>query len=690
MSRVLIVDDSAENCYLLQALLTGMGHEVDTARDGAEALAAARSTPPDLVVSDILMPKMDGFALCRAWRADDRLAAIPFMFYTATYTEPKDEAFALGLGADCFVVKPQDPEVLAGSIAALLEKARASSSEGPGRTRVDPAFDSELDFVKKHRDRVSRKLADKMAELERANTELHRYLSEMLLAKEALRESEGRYRSLVAQSPDGIFLVDLNGRFLAVNETICRKLGFSEAEMLAKSLWEIVPESQWATHRSRLARIVSGEVLDDTVEYSVRDKNGRLVPVEVRSAPYRSHDQVVGFQGIARDITERKVADEERARLEEQLRHAQKMEAVGRLAGGVAHDFNNLLQAMLSQVELVRGRNAESEHLAAGLAEFEAQVRRGSALTRQLLLFARRETARPEPLDLNEVVDGAATLLRHLLRANIVLTIDLAREPLPVTADHGQLDQVLVNLAVNAADAMPGGGQLTIRTGREGPARVFFSVGDTGSGIAAEIRGRIFEPFFTTKESGRGTGLGLAVVDGIVRNHDGTLELESTEGEGSTFKVVLHRAAPGGRAGERAGAPILGELATGSGERILLVEDEDGTREGLRDTLIALGYQVVAVGSGDEASALAPEPAFDLLLTDLMLPGVPGPQLAASLQHRWPTLEVILMSGYAEDEVIRRGVSAGKVRFLQKPFDMATLAGEVRTALAARASGAEA
>ena len=688
MSRVLIVDDSAQNCYLLQALLTGMGHEVDTARDGAEALAVAHSTPPDLVVSDILMPKMDGFALCRAWRADDRLAAIPFMFYTATYTEPKDEAFALGLGADRFVVKPQDPEVLAGSIAALLDKAKASSSGDPGRIRAGPATDSELDFVKEHRDRISRKLADKMAELERANTELHRYLSEMLLAKEALRESEERYRTLVAQSPDGIFLVDLNGRFLAVNETICRQLGFSEAEMLAKSLWEIVPEAQWETHRTRLARIVSGEVLDDTVEYSVRDRTGKLVPVEVRSAPYRNRDQVVGFQGIARDITERKAADQERARLEDQLRHAQKMEAVGRLAGGVAHDFNNLLQAMLSQVELVRARNAGREHVAASLAELEAQVRRGSALTRQLLLFARRETARPEHLDLNEVVDGTAALLRHLLRANIVLTINLAGEPLPVTADHGQLDQVLVNLAVNAADAMPGGGQLTICTGCEGPAGVFFSVGDTGSGIAAEIREKIFEPFFTTKESGRGTGLGLSVVDGIVRNHGGTLELESTVGEGSTFKVVLRRAAPGGRAAGRAGAPVLGELAAGSGERILLVEDEDGARGVLRDTLIALGYEVVAVGSGNEADALAAEPSFDLLLTDLMLPGVPGPQLAASLQRRWPTIEVILMSGYAEDEMIRRAASAGTVRFLQKPFDMATLAREVRAALDARASAA--
>ena len=501
-----------------------------------------------------------------------------------------------------------------------------------------------------------------------------RDISERRRVEAALRESEERYRTLVAHSPDGIFLVDLKGNFLSVNETICRELGFSEAEMLSMSIWDIVPERHWETHKARMARILKGEILDDTVEYEARAKAGQLVPVEVRSAPYRKGEEIVGFQAIARNITGR-------IELESHLRDVQKMEAVGLLAGGVAHDFNNLLQAMLNHVEVVRSRHADAAQMAATMTGLEADIRRGSALTRQLLLFARRETAKPERLDLNEVIRSAATFLRRLVRANVTFSVEPSEEPLPLTADRGQIDQVLMNLVVNAADAMPGGGRLTIRSGSQGRERVWFSVDDTGSGIPVEVRERIFEPFFTTKTTGKGTGLGLSVVHGIVTQHHGVVEFQDLPSGGTSFRVALPRAGSGAFPKVVPPTADASSRPEGHGERVLVVEDEDTARQALAEILRMLDYDVVAVGSGEDAGLLPHDPGFDVLLTDLMLPGVAGGDLARGLLDRWPKLKVILMSGYAEDEAVRRGALTGRVRFLQKPFDMATLAREIRAAL---------
>ncbi|TAM44118.1 MAG: response regulator, partial [Acidobacteria bacterium] len=409
-----------------------------------------------------------------------------------------------------------------------------------------------------------------------------------------------------------------------------------------------------------------------------RRKDGGLYEVEATISPVRSGGgRIVNFVAVTRDVTEELA-------LQEQVRQGQKMEAIGMLAGGVAHDFNNLLQAMLNHVELVRGRHADAAQAAATMAELEAEIRRGSALTRQLLLFARRETAKPEGLDLNEMIGGAAAFLRRLVRANVTFVVELSEEPLPVTADRGQIDQVLMNLAVNAADAMPRGGRLTIRSGRLGWDWVWFSADDTGSGIPAEIRERIFEPFFTTK--GKGTGLGLSVVHGIVTQHRGAVDIQDLPGGGTSFRVALPRAVSGGHPVAVLPTVDTSCVTAGHGARVLVVEDEEGARKGLAEILRMLDYDVVAVGSGEEAGLLPHDPGFAVLLTDLMLPGMSGGELARELSDRWPTLKVILMSGYAEDEAVRRGAMTGGLRFLQKPFDLATLAREVRAALAGEAA----
>jgi two-component system, cell cycle sensor histidine kinase and response regulator CckA len=370
--------------------------------------------------------------------------------------------------------------------------------------------------------------------------------------------------------------------------------------------------------------------------------------------------------------------EKEGERIADQLRQAQKMEAVGRLAGGVAHDFNNILQATLSLAEVLRSR-AESRTTRENATEIEAHLRRGAGLTQQLLLFSRQQVPETARLDLGELVKESGAMLRRLIPANILLSVEVGSEHLWTEGNSGQLHQVLMNLTVNARDAMSEGGKLAVRTGA-GAGEVWVEVEDSGLGMSEEVRKRIFEPFFSTKETGRGTGLGLAVVYGIVKQHRGRLEVASREGEGSRFRVSLLEVAAAAGAAEAQIVPEA-DLPMGSGESILVVEDEEGARHGLTELLGLLGYTVTAVGSGEQALALPEEPQYRVLLADLMLPGIPGPELAHRLAERWPGLAVILMSGYTEDEAVRRGVEGSTMRFLQKPFDMAALARGVHMAV---------
>jgi PAS domain S-box-containing protein len=501
-------------------------------------------------------------------------------------------------------------------------------------------------------------------------------------AQDALRESEERFRESIEAFSDGFALIDEQGNVIEWNAALERIKGIKREEALGQPLWDV----EWRVYVPERRSPERYEFLRLSVLDAVR--TGRLPSppsqIEICSVDGQRRTVTQGVFGITtqrgfrvgvvtRDITERLA-------LEGQLRQAQKMEAVGSLAGGVAHDFNNLLQALLSQAQLLRVHADNPERVNALGLELGQQISHGAALTRQLLLFSRRETTRPEPLDLNDAVKDATRMLRRLVPANIALEIDLAPGALPVSADRGHLNQVLMNLTLNASDAMTLGGKVTIRTGALDGERVWLTVEDTGTGIPETIRDRIFEPFFTTKGAGKGTGLGLSVVHGIVTQHGGSIEVESTRGEGSRFRIFLPAAHV--QEGAVPDEPLVaGEPTAGKGERILLVEDEDAAREGLREILLALGYEVIAAASGEEALALPAQPLFHVLLTDLMLPGISGSQLAPQLQERWPSLSVIMMSGYTQDESVRRRVAGGEARFLQKPFDIATLARELRVAL---------
>ncbi len=508
-----------------------------------------------------------------------------------------------------------------------------------------------------------------------------REITERRRAEEALRDSEERYRRLVELSPDGI-AIHQDGLLVFCNETGARLLGYSSsAEAIGRPVLDFVhPASRELAGQRIRAALARGEAQHPIQEKFVR-ADGSPIDVEVASIPFVLAGRPA-VQVVIRDISPR-------LRLEEHVRQVHKMEAIGRLAGGVAHDFNNLLQALLSTVEVLQVRGADPETLAGTVSELEAHVKRGAALTRQLLLFARRELARPERLDLNDVVVEAAKLLRRLVRENIRLSLVPAHGTLPLDADRGQLEQVLVNLVVNGSDAMPGGGDLMIRTGRLGDGEVWLEVADSGVGIPEEVRERIFEPFFTTKALEHGTGLGLAVVHGIVSQHGGRIEVTSALGQGSTFRVILPCAAggPDRPALVRDGA---GAVRCGHGERVLVVEDEDGARKALTEILEMLDFRVTAAASGEEAEALAGASQFDVLLTDFVLPGIDGGELARRLENRWPAIKVIVMSGYSEDDRMRRGVASGALRFLQKPFDVHTLARAIDAALEAGVGQVEA
>ncbi|MGE5235357.1 MAG: PAS domain S-box protein [Acidobacteriota bacterium] len=486
-------------------------------------------------------------------------------------------------------------------------------------------------------------------------------------AEAELRDSEARYRALVQLSPDGI-AVHSGGRLVFANTRGARLLGYDSADdLVGRSILDFVHPDFRNLASERAARAqLEGEAQPLMAEKFVR-KDGTTLDVEVASMPF-TYQGRPAVQVVIRDISER-------LRVDEHLRQSQRLEAIGRLAGGVAHDFNNLLQALLGTAQVLGSVGSEPGRVRALVGELETHIRRGAALTRQLLLFSRQEVTRSERLDLNTVVTEAAELLRRLVPEPIRIDLETSASQYWIDADRGQLEQVLVNLVVNAADAMPDGGKLTIRTGG-GEEGVWFEVVDTGSGMSEQLRKRIFEPFFTTKGAGRGTGLGLSVVDGIVARHHGRIEVASQEGSGSTFRVVLPRGQQDGASREprppTATLPVIGD-----GERLLLVEDEPAALHSLEEMLTLMGFQVQPAASAEEAISVADGEQFDILLSDLLLPGRSGAELADALRRRWPLLRVVMMSGYAEDEATRRGLRDGRVGFLQKPFDMNALAREL-------------
>jgi two-component system cell cycle sensor histidine kinase/response regulator CckA len=505
-------------------------------------------------------------------------------------------------------------------------------------------------------------------------------ITDRRLAEHAVAASEARYRSFFEEDLAADFIARVDGTLLDCNPAYVRLFGFSNREeALATNVAELFAEP---ASRAALLEAVRKQRFLELYPLALRRREGPPIHALANIVgTFDERGELTGTKGYLFDITELR-------NLEAQLRQAQKMEAVGRLAGGIAHDFNNLLQAMVSYLTLLKARLDDREALVAGIEELERSIRRGAALTRQLLVFSRRNPAQFAPFDLADFLRHSTTFFRRLLRENIAFELEVEEKPLPILGDRHQIEQVLMNLLVNASDAMPEGGKVTLRCREVESSRVLLEVTDTGCGMSEALRERIFEPFFTTKVASKGTGLGLAVVHGIVGQHGGEIQVESEEGRGTTFRILLPRAGSGAQPAASSGEVAPVPPTSGEGERILLVEDEEMARESLAEILSTLGYAVVAVGSGSAALALPPEPPFQLLLTDLVLPDTRGNHLAKQLLERWPNLKVLLMSGYTEDETLRQEILGGAVNFLEKPFDMETLLRAISAALTERSGEA--
>ena len=505
--------------------------------------------------------------------------------------------------------------------------------------------------------------------------------------------SEARYRRLFESAKDGILILDAGtGQVVDVNPFLISLLGYSHADFLGKFVWDLGPFKDVA-----LSRDVFKELQEkDYVRYEdlpLETRDGRLVNVEFVSNVYWVGQTKV-IQCNIRDITERKRTEAEHKKLERQFQVSQKMEAIGILAGGVAHDFNNLLSVMLSYTEFAMQLLREGDPLKDDLLEVKKAGERAAMLTRQLLAFGRKQVLQPVPLNLNQVAEGVEKMLRRILGEDIDYVQVLAPDLGVVRADPGQIEQVLMNLVVNARDAMPEGGKLTIETsnvdldeeyaahhmGIEPGPYVRLAVTDTGCGMDEQTKTQLFEPFFTTKEQGKGTGLGLSTVYGIVKQSGGNIWVYSELGLGTTFKIHLPRELSARVTSTRRRA--IPKPATGT-ETILLVEDEEALRKVARRSLEVSGYTVLSANAGDEALLISAQHAgtIHLLLTDVVMPRMSGRVLAHALLKTRPTTKVLYMSGYADNAFVHHGVVDEGTHFIGKPFTATDIVQKIRMVL---------
>jgi two-component system, cell cycle sensor histidine kinase and response regulator CckA len=818
--NVLIADANNTSCDLLRTVLETEGHAVIVAANGREALELLERHPVDAVISDLLMPNLDGYRLCREIRQDKRWRDIPFICYTAIYGSPEDEKVAFDLGADAYLYKPS-------SRATILRVLHASTNGGRLAPKRPKASHTELDVLNVYSEPLVARLENKYFELSEKNRlaeltvevglawtrrnelgeilqacaqsmvkHLDAALARIWMQNEAGAALELRASTATEEYPEGAqlgqpiaeriaqkrrpyhtnaVLGELNtgeqdwarregvaafaGHPLVIEDRVVGVMGvFTRREMpeaTIKTLSDIADSLALGIQRKSAATVMgesekrfrelaanvsdvfwlthpgTGEVLfvspayetiwgrtceslleqpdslfdaihpDDRLRVLDTFKAESTEPSELEYRIVRPDDSerwirgrtfpvrdaaglVVRIAGVAEDVTEKR-------QWEIQLRQSQKMEAVGRLAGGVAHDFNNLLSVIVGHTALLGASPPSQQRLRDSVSEINGAVERAAAIIQQLLAFARRQVVEPKVLDVGSVLEESRSLLNRLIGEGVRLTMILPPGQKRVNIDPSQMNQVLVNLALNGRDAMSEGGELTVETrdvdfdaagetihpGTVSGRYVMLAVTDTGCGMTSEVQARIFEPFFSTKPDS--TGLGLSVVDGIVKQNGGHVTVASRLGLGTTFNIYL---------------PAAREQANGSSENtlpkpvrnsktILLVEDEDPVREVTALLLQSLGYQVLQVSGAEEALNVvqSDRTKIDLLLTDVIMPGMSGRELADAFRVHDPQIKVLFQSGHTDDIVVRHGILNAEVAFLQKPYSIDTLAKKVRDLL---------
>jgi PAS domain S-box-containing protein len=505
---------------------------------------------------------------------------------------------------------------------------------------------------------------------------------------DALRRSEERFKQLLQNSNDLIILLDRDCLITSVHGPLEGRLGYRHEELTGLHALDLIhPDDKDNIARALTEGLAQPAASVKTVEYRSRHKNGKWVPLEAVGANLLDDPAVQAIVINVRDISER-------TRLQEQLQQAMKMEAVGRLAGGVAHDFNNILTTISGNIELARMDIEPSHPVSRCLDHIMKAADSAASLTHQLLAFSRRQIIEPVVLNLNDLVRNVKHMIERLIGENIELKTSLEKALGSVRVDPGQFEQVLVNLAVNARDAMPDGGRLTIETsnitfdevycaGHAGAVPgdyVALVVTDTGCGISDDVREHIFEPFFTTKGKTHGTGLGLATIFGIVQQAGGSIDVRSEVGRGSAFRIFIPRA---GLQAEGLTKQRPSPEKQKGDETILIVEDDESVREVAVLALKDAGYQVIEASNGDEALLLADklQGRIDLLMTDVVMPGINGRELSERLAGLYPDMKALFTSGYTEDVILRHGVSDARINFIRKPYSLLNLTGKIREVL---------
>ena len=679
--KVLIVDDNEENRYLLEVLLKGNGHEVEAAANGAEALEKIESRGAELIISDILMPVMDGFQLCRKVKTDENLRNIPFIIYTATYTGPQDEAFAVKIGADRFIVKPCEPE-------AFMEAVRDVTAAGIHRdvaSKPTPMHEEEM--LKLYNERLVRKLEKKMLDLE-TEVQTRRETEEML------RQTNELLDSFVENIPDMIFMKDAEElRFVRLNRAGEDLLGYARNDLLGKNDYDLFPKEQADLFTKNDREVLRNKDIVDIAEerLHVRNKGDRLL--HTKKVPILDKKGEPAYLlGISEDITKIRQAEEERSKLNAQLLQAQKLESLGNLAGGIAHDFNNILTSIIGFTEIALYDVEKGSKVEESLQEVYKAGKRAKDLVKQILTFARRSDEELKPVKVKPIVKEVLGFLRSSIPTTIEIKQNIKSES-SIMGNPTQLQQVLINLCTNAAKAMEEkGGTLEVEledvrfdTYDAVPVQemkrgeyIRLSVSDTGTGISPEAIGSLFEPYYTTKALGEGTGLGLALVHGIVESYGGKVEVKSELGKGSVFSVY----APVTKKCETYRSLKTEVLPTGS-ERILFVDDEAILTKLGKEMLQSLGYTVTIRTSSFEALEMFKQRPddFDLVITDMTMPNMTGDDLAIELMRIRPDIPVMLCTGYNNKISDERAAEIGIKAFAYKPISRADLAKTVRKLL---------
>jgi PAS domain S-box-containing protein len=651
--RVLLVDDDPTQLKLARLHLEDAGFVVSSATGADEAICLARVLRPAAVLSDVLMGDLDGFALCRHLRDDPALAAVPVILMSAHYGDEPARGLAKNVGAFALVARTPDFDAALEALAQSLEGTETPAPSTPGAAIYEQ-------HVRTNGSQIAK------------------------LLKKA-QSAEERYRTMFDTAGDAITVLTPEGVILEANERWRSFIGVDPASMVGRHIRDFAPPG---AGESNTADFYEGLTDDQrrARDVPIRRADGSVMFMEFSLSTVEI-DGMPAVISIGRDVTEYK-------QLEEKLRQAQKMEVIGQLTSGVAHDFNNILTPILANAHFLVEDLLPGDPRRADAQEIIAAAERAAALTRQLLAFSRHQTLQPKLVDLNGTVLGLERMLRRLIGEDVDLTVAIEPQLGMARVDVVQIEQVIMNLVVNARDAMPDGGRLTIETANVDVCNadagwcddavdcgryIRLVVRDTGSGMSADTISRIFEPFFTTKEPGKGTGLGLSTCNGIVKQSGGCIRVSSAPGRGTTFQVYLPRV--DGRV-ERANVGAK-QPTPGESQTIMLVEDDDQVRAAVTRMLQAAGHRVLCARDGSQALAIARQHAgpVHLILCDMVLPGASGPEIVERLRTRLGAAKTLFMSGYGDHAVLRKDLVPPGTSFIQKPFAPDILTAKLREVL---------